>query len=129
MQRGFFGQVVNGIWKENPVFVLVVGLCPTLACTTKLKNGVGMALAATFVLVCSNLLISLLRKVIPAEVRIPIFIAVIATFTTIIDNFLAGYFRELHAALSIFIPLIVVNCIILARAEMFASKNSPILSI
>ena len=129
MRRGFFGQIVNGIWKENPIFVLVVGLCPTLACTTKLQYGVGMALAATFVLICSNLLISLLRKVTPAEVRIPIFIAVIATFTTVVDNFLAGYFKELHSALSIFIPLIVVNCIIMARAEMFASKNPPHLSV
>ena len=123
------GEFIKGIWAENPVFVLLLGLCPTLAVTTRLKNGVGMAAAATFVLICCNLIISLIRKLIPAEIRIPCYIAVIATFVTIVDNAMHGFLPELHKALGIFVPLIVVNCIILGRAEAFASKKGPLLSI
>jgi electron transport complex protein RnfE len=130
MRRGTFaGEFAKGIWAENPVFVLLLGLCPTLAVTTRLKNGVGMAAAATFVLICCNLIISLIRKLVPDEIRIPCYIAVIAAFVTIVDNAMHGYLPELHKALGIFVPLIVVNCIILGRAEAFASKNSPLLSV
>jgi electron transport complex protein RnfE len=130
MQKGTFaGEFAKGIWAENPIFVLVLGLCPTLAVTSSLQNGVGMALAATFVLVCCNLIISLIRKVVPDEIRIPCYIAVIAAFVTIVDNAMHGYLHELHKALGIFVPLIVVNCIILGRAEAFASKNNPLLSV
>lgn len=119
----------NGILNENPTFRLVLGMCPTLAVTSAVANGIGMGLAATVVLVGSNLIISLLRNVIPKEVRIPIFVVVIATFVTIVDKVMAAYTPELHKVLGIFIPLIVVNCIIFARAEAFASKNSVGLSI
>jgi electron transport complex protein RnfE len=125
----FLGEFTKGVWAENPVFVLLLGLCPTLAVTTKLKYGVGMALAATFVLVCCNLIISLIRKLVPNEIRIPCYIAVIAAFVTIVDNAMHGFMPELHKALGIFVPLIVVNCIILGRAEAFASKNKPLLSV
>lgn len=123
------GEFIKGIWAENPVFVLLLGLCPTLAVTTSLKNGVGMAVAATFVLVCCNVIISLIRNIVPDEIRIPCYIAVIATFVTIVDNAMHGFAPELHEDLGIFVPLIVVNCIILARAEAFASKKGPLLSI
>ena len=130
MQRGTVaGELVKGIWAENPVFVLLLGLCPTLAVTTSLQNGVGMAMAATFVLICCNLIISLIRKFIPDEIRIPCYIAVIATFVTIVDNAMHGFLPDLHKDLGIFVPLIVVNCIILGRAEAFASKNNPLMSI
>ena len=119
----------NGILNENPTFRLVLGMCPTLAVTSAIANGIGMGLAATVVLVGSNLIISLLRNAIPKEVRIPIFVVVIATFVTIVDKVMAAYTPELHKVLGIFIPLIVVNCIIFARAEAFASKNSVGLSI
>ncbi|MHC4662247.1 MAG: electron transport complex subunit RsxE [Planctomycetota bacterium] len=120
------GTVVReGIWEKNPVFVLFLGLCPVLAVTTSLKNGVGMACAATAVLICTNTIIAALRKVIPAEVRIPCYIVVIATFVTLVDLIMKAYTPALNEALGIFIPLIVVNCIILGRAEAFASKNSP----
>lgn len=114
----------RGFLKENPVFVLLLGLCPSLAVTTGLSNAIGMGLAATFVLICSNVIISLFRKWFPSEVRIPCFIVVIATFVTIVKMVMAAYFPELKASLGIFLPLIVVNCIILGRAEAFASKNS-----
>ncbi|MGA1874258.1 MAG: electron transport complex subunit RsxE [bacterium] len=114
---------INGIWKENPVFRLVLGMCSVLAVTTQAKNGIGMGLAVTFVLVCSNMAISVLRNIIPSKVRIACFIVIIATFVTIVDLIMAAYFYELHKALGIFIPLIVVNCIILGRAEAFASKR------
>jgi len=129
MKKSFFGEIVRGIWRENPIFVIMLGLCPTLAVTTSLKNGVGMAAAATFVLIFSNLIISLLRRVIPEGVRIPCFIVVIATFVTIVDLVMSAYLPDLHKALGIFIPLIVVNCIILGRAEAFASKNKPVYSV
>ena len=118
----------NGIIPENPTFRLVLGTCPTLAVTTSALNGLGMGAAATFVLVCSNVAISLLRKFIPDQVRIPAFIVVIATFVTMVQLIMQAYLPSLYDSLGIFIPLIVVNCIILARAEAFASKNGPILS-
>ena len=118
------GQVMmNGIINENPTFRLVLGTCPTLATTTSAVNGFGMGLSVTFVLVCSNIVISLLRKFIPDKVRIPSFIVVIAAFVTILQLLLHAYVPSLYDSLGIFLPLIVVNCIILARAEAFASKN------
>jgi len=119
----------NGLWNENPTFRLVLGMCPTLAVTTQAKNGIGMGLAATFVLVCSNFVIAVLRKIIPDKVRIAVFIVVIATFVTIVDLVMEGFFYEIHKSLGIFIPLIVVNCIILGRAEAFASKNPALNSV
>jgi electron transport complex protein RnfE len=117
-------EFTKGFVKENPVFRLVLGLCPVLAVTTSLKNGVGMGLAATFVLVGSNVFVSLIRKGVPSRIRIPCYIVVIAGFVTVVDLVMAGYTPELHKNLGIFIPLIVVNCIILGRAEAFASKNT-----
>jgi electron transport complex protein RnfE len=117
-------EFTKGFVSENPVFRLALGLCPVLAVTTSLKNGVGMGLAATFVLVGSNVIVSLIRKGVPARIRIPCYIVVIASFVTVVDLVMAGYTPELHKNLGIFIPLIVVNCIILGRAEAFASKNS-----
>jgi len=116
----------NGIINENPIVVQVLGMCPTLAVTTSAINGMGMGLATTAVLTMSNLVISLFRKVIPSKIRIPAFIVVIATFVTIVGMLLKAYLPALDAALGLFIPLIVVNCLILARAESFASKNNPI---
>ncbi len=115
-----------GIFKNNPTFRLVLGLCPTLAVTTSLENALGMGLAATFVLICSNVLVSALRKVIPAAVHIPCYIVIIATFVTAIDLLMQAYLPELSKSLGIFIPLIVVNCIILGRAEAFACKNGVV---
>lgn len=120
-------DLINGIWKENPIFRLVLGICSVLAVTSQAKNGIGMGLAATFVLVCSNMVIAAMRNIIPAKVRIACFIVIIATFVTVVDLIMEAYFFELHKALGIFIPLIVVNCIILGRAEAFASKR-PILN-
>ena len=119
----------NGLLDENPTFRLVLGTCPTLAITTAASNGIGMGLAATFVLVFSNLVISLLRKMIPDEIRIPAFIVVIATFVTIVQLVIKAYLPALDESLGLFIPLIVVNCIIFARAEAFAFKNPPLPSI
>jgi len=119
---------MNGILSENPTFRLVLGACPTLAVTTSAINGAGMGLAATFVLLCSNIVISLLRNFIPSKVRIPAFITVICTFVTIIQLVMQAYLPSLYESLGIFIPLIVVNCIILGRAEAFASKNGVIAS-
>lgn len=119
----------NGLIKENPIFVQLVGMCSTLAVTTSAKNGLAMGLAVTGVLVGSNLVISLIRNVIPDKIRIPSFIVVIATFVTIIEMFMKAYAPALYSALGLFIPLIVVNCIIFARAESFASKNKPIPAI
>ena len=121
--------IKNGIIDENPTFSQVIGMCPTLAVTSSAINGIGMGLSIAAVLICSNLFISLLRKVIPDKVRIPCFIVVIATFVTIIQFLLQAYLPSLNASLGLYIPLIVVNCLILARAEAFASKNSPIDSI
>ncbi len=122
-------EFTKGFWRENPIFRLVLGMCPTLAVTTAAVNGIGMGLATTFVLVCSNVVISLLRNFIPPRVRIPSFILVIASFVTIVDLVMAGFFFQLHKTLGLFIPLIVVNCIILGRAEAFASKHPLVDSI
>lgn len=113
----------KGLWKENAVFRLLLGLCPTLAVTTSAENGLGMGLATTFVLICSNSVVSLLRKLIPAKVRIPAFIVIIASFVTVVQLVMEAYVYDLYKALGIFIPLIVVNCLILGRAEAFASKK------
>ncbi len=115
---------LKGVLLENPVLRLIIGVCPTLAVTTKASNGLGMGLAATFVLICSNIVISALRNIIPNKVRIPAYITVIATFVTLVQMIVQAFLPELDAALGIFLPLIVVNCIILGRAEMFASKNN-----
>ncbi len=120
---------LNGIVTENPVFRLVLGTCPTMAVTSSATNGIGMGAAATFVLVGSNLVISLLRNFIPDKVRIPAFILVICTFVTMTQMFMQAFLPSLYQSLGIFIPLIVVNCIILARAEAFASKNSPVAAL
>ncbi|HSL93861.1 MAG TPA: electron transport complex subunit E [Bacillota bacterium] len=119
----------KGLIDENPVFKLLLGMCPVLAVTTAARNGLGMGLAATAVLLASNIIISLLRKVIPAKIRIPAFIVVIATFVTMVDLVMEAFVPDLHGVLGIFIPLIVVNCIILQRAEAFASKNSVFRSL
>lgn len=119
----------NGILNENPVLRLVLGTCPTLAVTTAFMNGIGMGVAATIVLVCSNVVISLLRNVIPQKVRIPAFITIIAGFVSIVQLLVKAYAPAIDKSLGIFLPLIVVNCIILARAEMFASKNSVLPSL
>ncbi len=118
----------NGILRENPILRLMIGLCPTLAVSTSLINSVGMGLATTFVLVCSNFVVSLLRKFTPNGVRIPIFIVIVSTFVTLIDYLMLAYMPELHKSLGVFVPLIVVNCIILGRAESFAYKNDVVLS-
>lgn len=121
-------RIYNGIIKENPTFVLMLGMCPTLAVTTSAINGMGMGLTTTVVLIMSNMLISALRKVIPDKVRIPAFIVIVASLVTIVQLLLQAFIPSLYDALGIYIPLIVVNCIILGRAEAYASKNSPILS-
>ena len=123
-----FKTLVNGILKENPIFVLVLGMCPTLATTTSAINGMAMGLATTFVLICSNMVISLLKNLIPDKVRIPAFIVVIATFVTVVQLVMQAYLPGIYEVLGLFIPLIVVNCIVLGRAEAFAAKNSVGLS-
>ena len=122
-------RIYNGVVKENPTFVLMLGMCPTLAVTTSAVNGVGMGLSTTAVLVMSNMLISMLRKIIPDSVRMPAFIVVVASFVTIVDFLLEGFVPSLYDALGLYIPLIVVNCIILGRAESYASKNPVLPSI
>lgn len=122
-------RLLNGLIKENPTFVLMLGMCPTLAVTTSAINGLGMGLTTTAVLVLSNVLISMLRKVIPDKVRIPAFIVIIASFVTMVQLLLQGFIPFLYDALGIYIPLIVVNCIILGRAESYASKNPVIPSL
>lgn len=124
-----WSNFTKGFIKENPVLVLLLGLCPTLGVTTSAMNGLGMGLATTFVLTMSNLVIALIKNQVPAKVRIPIFIVVIASFVTIVDLFMAGYAPSLHQQLGIFIPLIVVNCIVLGRAEAFASKNNLVSAV
>ena len=118
-------RIFNGLVKENPTFVLMLGMCPTLAVTTSATNGIGMGLSTTAVLIMSNMLISMLRKIIPDSVRMPAFIVVVASFVTIVDFLLEGFVPSLYDSLGLYIPLIVVNCIILGRAEAFASKNKP----
>lgn len=125
----FNSELIKGIWKENPLFVIILGLCPTLAVSTSVENGIGMGIAATFVLICSNIVVSAVRKYIPDSVRIAVYIVIIASFVTIVDLVMSAYFRSLYNALGIFIPLIVVNCIILGRAEAFASRNTITSSI
>lgn len=120
---------INGLWNENPIFRMVIGICSSLAVTTAAQNGVAMGLALTFVLTCSSVLVSLLRSIIPDKVRIPCYIIVIATFTTVVDLTMKAYFPSLYEVMGIFIPLIVVNCIVLARAEAFASKVGPIRAV
>ncbi len=120
---GLLKDFKRGLWDEIPILRLILGFCPTLAVTTAAINGVGMGLATTFVLVASNLLVSVLRNIIPSKVRIPAFIVIIASFVTIVDLIMEAYTPAVHHALGIFIPLIVVNCIILGRAEAFASKQ------
>jgi len=123
-----FRVFTNGIWRENPIFVIVLGMCPTLATSTSVENAIGMGIAASFVLIMSNIIISMIRGVVPNKIRIPCFIVVIASFVVLVELVLKAYFMPLYQALGIFIPLIVVNCIILGRAEAFASKNGVIAS-
>ncbi len=117
--------ILNGITKENPTFVLLLGMCPTLGTTTSAANGLGMGLATMVVLMCSNTVISLVKNLIPDMVRIPSFIVIIATFVTVLEMLMKAYVPALYASLGLFIPLIVVNCIVLGRAESFAAKNTP----
>ncbi len=128
-KNGFFKVFLNGLITENPTFVLMLGMCPTLGITTAASSGIGMGLATTAVLVCSNLFISLLRNVISDKIRIPAFVVVIASFVSIVEMLLKAYLPELSQTLGVYIPLIVVNCIIFARAESFAFKNPPLLSL
>ena len=121
--------LINGLIKENPIFVLLLGMCPTLATTTSAINGLSMGLATMFVLICSNFVISCIKKITPDKVRIPVFIVVIASFVTILQLCIKAYLPDVDKALGLFIPLIVVNCIILGRAEAFACKNNPVASI
>lgn len=129
MKKGNLEYVTNGLIKENPVLRLVLGTCPTLAVTTAAINGIGMGISATVVLICSNLVISLLRNVIPDKVRIPAFITIIAGFVSVVQMLIKAFLPSIDKALGIYLPLIVVNCIILARAEMFASKNPVLPSV
>ena len=121
-----FKNFTNGLWKENPTVVLVLGTCPTLAVTTQAINGLGMGAATTFVLIFSNLFIALLKNFIPDKVRIAAFVIIIASFVTVVDLVMKAYTPGLYSALGVFIPLIVVNCILLGRAEAFAQKNAPL---
>lgn len=129
MAKSIAQEFAKGLWKEVPPFRLVLGLCPTLAVTKSLVNGVGMGLATTFVLVCSNFLVSSLRSVIPAKVRIACFIIIIATFVIVVEQLMQAFTYPLFLTLGIFIPLIVVNCIVLGRSEAFASKNGVMPSL
>jgi H+/Na+-translocating ferredoxin:NAD+ oxidoreductase subunit E len=129
MAQSLAKEFTKGLWAEIPPFRLVLGLCPVLAVTKSVENGIGMGVATTFVLIFSNLLISLLRNIIPTKVRIACYIVIIATFVTIVELLMQAYTYELFLKLGIFIPLIVVNCIVLGRAEAFASKNGPLLSV
>ena len=126
--NSYLERLYNGIVKENPTFILMLGMCPTLAVTTSAVNGFGMGVSTLAVLVVSNLVISLLRKVIPDEVRLPAYIVIVASLVTVVELLTEAYLPALYSALGIYIPLIVVNCIILGRAEAFASKNPPVLS-
>ena len=125
----YLNIISNGIVKENPTFVLMLGMCPTLATTTSANNGLSMGLATMFVLICSNIVISLIKKLTPDMVRIPVFIVVIASFVTILQMVMQAYVPDIYATLGLFIPLIVVNCVILGRAEAFAAKNGPVESL
>ena len=125
----YLNIISNGIVKENPTFVLMLGMCPTLATTTSAINGLSMGLATMFVLICSNIVISLIKKLTPDMVRIPVFIVVIASFVTILQMVMQAYVPDIYATLGLFIPLIVVNCVILGRAAAFAAKNGPVESL
>lgn len=125
----YFEYITNGLIKENPTFVLLLGMCPTLATTSSAINGLSMGLATCFVLICANLVVSLIKNITPEKVHIPVYIAVIATFVTVLQLILKAYLPEIDKALGLFIPLIVVNCIILGRAEAFACKNNALASI
>ena len=127
-KKGNLYELTKGIIKENPTLVTLLGMCPTLAVTTMASNGIGMGLATTFVLICSNVVISLLKNIIPKAVRLPCFIVVIASFVTLIEFILKGYIPALYDSLGLFLSLITVNCIILGRAEAFASKNNVLKS-
>ena len=125
----FLERIHNGVIKENPALVLMLGMCPTLAVTTSAMNGFGMGISTTVVLIASNLIISLLRKLIPGEVRLPAFIVIVASLVTVVELLMEAYVHGLYESLGIYIPLIVVNCIILGRAEAYASKNPPAVSV
>jgi electron transport complex protein RnfE len=129
MKNKHVKELTKGIFKENPTFVLLLGLCPTLGVTTMVSNAIGMGFSVLFVLTCSNIMISMLRKVIPDSVRIPSYIVIIASFVTIIEMILHAFLPEIYTSLGVFLPLIVVNCIILGRAEAFANKNTVFDSI
>jgi len=129
MSKESWNNLTRGIIKENPTFVMLLGMCPTLGVTTSASNGLGMGLATLFVLILSNFAISAIKSLIPEKVRIPCYIVIIASFVTVVDLLMSAYLPTLHAKLGIFIPLIVVNCIILGRAEAFASKNNILQSI
>ena len=124
-----FKVLMNGIIKENPTFVLLLGMCPTLGTTSSAINGMGMGLATMFVLICSNIAISLIKSLTPDKVRIPVFVVVIASFVTLLQMLIKAYLPDIDKSLGLFIPLIVVNCIILGRAESFACKNTPLASL
>lgn len=128
-KKNYMEPLLNGLLKENPIFILMLGLCPTLAVTTSASNAIGMGLSSTVVLVMSNLLISLLRNIIPSKVRMPAYIVIVASFVTIVQFLLEGFVPAIYDSLGIYIPLIVVNCIILGRAEAYANKHSVGLSI
>lgn len=125
----FFSCIFNGIIKENPILILMIGMCPTLAVTTSVSNAIGMGLSTTLVLIASNTIISMLRNIIPNRLRMPIYIVIVASFVTLIEFMIKAYFPSLNEALGIYIPLIVVNCIIFGRAEAFAGKNTVVNSI
>jgi electron transport complex protein RnfE len=129
MAQSLAKEFTKGLWAEIPPFRLVLGLCPTLAVTKSVENGIGMGIATTFVLVFSNLLVSMLRNIIPSKVRIACYVVIIATFVTIVELLMQAFTYPLYLKLGIFIPLIVVNCIVLGRAEAFASKNTPVFSL
>ena len=122
-------RIYNGVVKENPSFVLMLGMCPTLAVTTSASNGIGMGLSTMAVLIVSNLIISLVRKIVPDDVRLPAYIVIVASLVTVVELLMEAYTPSIYSALGIYIPLIVVNCIILGRAEAYASKNPPFLSV
>lgn len=125
----YIKTITNGIVKENPIFVLLLGMCPTLATTTSATNGMSMGLATMFVLICSNFVISTIKNLVPNKVRIPVFVVVIAAFVSMLQMLMEAYLPEINKSLGIYIPLIVVNCVILGRAEAFACKNNPLSSI
>ena len=125
----YMERIYNGVIKENPSFILMLGMCPTLAVTTSASNGLGMGLSTLAVLIFSNLIISLMRKIIPAQVRLPAYIVIVASLVTVVDLILQAYVPALYSSLGIFIPLIVVNCIILGRAEAYANKVGPALAL